>query len=88
MQRDDALELVSQMSTPARLTSGESLLLATIGRWQMVDTGQESSKELSIIDDATNRNTAEADAVITAFPPDETSARTFAADIVVSKRDL
>ena len=86
--RDDALEFVGEMRAPFRLTLGEGLMFAAIGRRQMVDTGQQRAEEFAVIDHTADRNAAEADAVITALAADQTGAGTFAADIVVGERNL
>ena len=41
MQRDDALEIVGEMRAPFRLALAERLVLAVVGRGQMIDTGEE-----------------------------------------------
>ena len=75
MERDDALKLVGQVGAPVRLALGEGLMLAAIGRRQMVDAGEKRSEEFPVIDDAADRNAAEADAVIAAFTADQAGAR-------------
>ena len=88
MERDDALKLVGEVGAPLRLALGEGLMLAAIGRRQMVDAGEKRSEEFPVIDDAADRNAAEADAVIAALTADQAGAVALAADIVVSERDL
>jgi hypothetical protein len=71
-----------------RLALRESLLLAIIGRRQMVDAGQKRAEEFSIVDDAADGNATEPDAVITAFAANEAGAIALPADVVIGKRDL
>ena len=75
MQRDDALEIVGEMRAPFRLALGEGLLLAIVGRRQVVDAGEQRAEEFAVGDDAADRNAAEADAVIAALAPDQAGAR-------------
>ena len=88
VQRDDALELVGEMRAPFRLALGEGLLLAVVGRRQMVDAGEQRAEELAVVDDAADRDAAEADAVIAALAPDQARARALAAHVVIGERDL
>ncbi len=88
MQRDDALELVGEMRAPFRLALGEGLMLAVIGRRQMVDAGKQRAEQLAVGDDAADRNAAEADAVIAALAADQPGARALAAHIMIGQRDL
>ena len=88
MQRDDALELVRQVGAPLRLALAEGLLLAIVGRGQMVDAGEQRAEELAVVDDAADRDAAEADAVIAALAADQAIARAFAADVPIGERDL
>ena len=88
VQCDDALELVGKVRAPFRLTLGEGLMLAAVGRRQMVDAGQQRAEEFAVVDNAANRNAAEADAVIAALAADQAGARAFAADVVVGERNL
>ena len=78
MQRDYALEIVGEMRAPVRLALGEGLVLAAIGRRQMIDTGEQRAEMPAVGDDAADRNAAEADAVIAALAADQPSARRFA----------
>ena len=79
VQRDDAFELVGEMRAPFRLAFGEGLMLAVIGRRQMIDAGQQRAEEFAVVDDAADRNAAEADAVIAALAADQPGARALAA---------
>ena len=88
MQRDDALELVGALRAPFRLAFGEGLLLAVVGRRQMIDAGQQRTEQLAVADNAADRDAAKADAVIAALAPDQAGARSFAADGVIGERDL
>ncbi len=71
MQRHDALERVGEMGAPFGLALGEGLMLAIVGRGQMVDAGEERAEVLAVVDHAADRNAAEADAVIAALAADE-----------------
>ena len=75
MQRDDAFELVGKMRAPFRLAAGEGLMLAAVGRRQMIDAGEQRAEEFAVVDDAADRNAAEADAVIAALAADQPGAR-------------
>ena len=76
MQRHDALERIGEMGAPFRLALGEGLMLAVIGRGQMVDAGQERAEELAVVGHAADRDAAEADPVIAALAADQALART------------
>ena len=88
VQRDDALELVGEMRAPVRLALAEGLVLAVVGGRQVIDAGQQRAEEFAVVDDAADRNAAEADAVIAALAPDQAGARAFAAHVVIGERDL
>jgi hypothetical protein len=88
MQRDDALEIIRQVRAPLRLALAERLLLAIVGRRQVVDAGEQRSEESPVGDDAADRDAAEADAVIAALAADQARARAFAARVVIGDRDL
>src|ERR1051325_5420452 len=86
MQRDDALKVVGKMRAPLRLALGECLMLAAIGRRQVIDAGEKRAEEFAVVDDAADRNAAEADAVIAALAANQAGAAAFAADIVIGQR--
>ncbi len=88
MQRDDALELVGEMRAPFGLALGEGLLLAVVGVRQVVDAGEQRAEQLAVVDDAADRDAAEADAVIAALAADQARARAFAAHRLIGERDL
>ena len=88
MQADDPLERVGEMAAPFRLALGEGLMLAIVGRRQMVDAGQEGTEEFAVVDHAADRNAAEADAVIAALAADQALARAGPAHVVVGEGDL
>src|ERR1700752_1044418 len=67
---------------------GEGLLLAIIGRRQVVDARQQCAIEFSVVDDAANRGAAEADAMIAARAADQAGAAALAADLMIGERDL
>ena len=54
----------------------------------MIDAGQQRAELLAVVDDAADRDAAEADAVIAALAADQPHPRRIAADIVKSQRDL
>ena len=81
VQRDDALEIVGEMRAPFRLALGEGLLLAIVGRRQVIDAGEQRAEEFAVVDDAADRNAAEADAVIAALTADQAGARALAAEL-------
>src|SRR5437762_5054970 len=76
------------MPAPFGLALGEGLLLAIIGVRQMIDAGEQRAEMLAVIDDAADRDAAEADAVIAALAPDEPRARAAALHVVKRQRDL
>ena len=88
VQGDDALERVGEMAAPFRLALGERLMLAVIGRRQMIDAGEQRAEELAVVDHAADRDAAEADAVIAALAADQALARALSAHVVVGERDL
>ena len=75
MQRDETLEIIGKMRAPFRLADGEGLFLTIVSRRQMVDAGEQRAELLAVVDDAADRNAAEADAMIAAFAADQTYAR-------------
>ena len=88
VQRDDALELVGEMRAPVGLALAEGLVLAAVGRRQVIDAGQQRAEEFAVVDDAADRDAAEADTVVAALAPDQAGAPAFAAHVVVGERDL
>ena len=88
VQTDDALQFVGQMRAPLRLADGEGLLGAVIGGLQMIDAGHQHAELLAVVDDAADRDAAEADAVIAALAADQPHARGVAAHVVIGERDL
>jgi hypothetical protein len=76
------------MRAPGRLALRESLMLAVIRGGQMVDAGEQCAEEFAVVDNAADRNAAEADAVITALAANEPRAPALAAHIVIGERDL
>ncbi len=88
MQADDALQLVGEMRAPFRLALGEGLMLARVGRGQMVDAGEQRAEELAVVDHAADADAAEADAVIAALAPDQALARAVPRHVVEGERDL
>ena len=88
MQRHDPLERVGEMSAPFRLALGEGLMLAVVGRGQMVDAGKQRAEILAVVDHAADRNAAEADAVIGPLAADQALARALPAHVVIGERDL
>ncbi len=85
---DDPFERVGEMGAPFRLALGEGLMLAIVGRGQMVDAGEQRAEILAVVDHAADRNAAEADAVIAALAADEALARALAPHVVIGERDL
>src|SRR5262245_45154516 len=76
------------MRAPVRLALAEGLLLAAVGRREVVDAGEQRAEEFAVVDDAADRDAAEADAVIAALASDQAGARAFAAHVVMGERDL
>src|SRR3984957_229607 len=54
----------------------------------MIDAGQERAEHLAVVDHATDRGAAEADAVVAAFAADQAAAGALAGDLMISERDL
>src|SRR5262245_62970347 len=69
VQCDKTIEPVGEVCAPLRLADGEGLLLAIIGRRQMVYSGKERAELLAVADDAADRDAAEPDTVIAALAP-------------------
>src|SRR5438067_11845309 len=88
VQRDDALKLISKMRAPLRLAFGEGLMLAAIGRRQVIDAAEKRAEEFAIVDDAANRNTAKTDAMIAALAADQPRAAALPAHIMISERNF
>ena len=81
-------ELVGEMRAPFRLALRVGLLAAIIGVRQVVDAGKQRAEELAVVDDAADRDAAEADAVIAALAADEARALPLARHVPVGERDL
>src|SRR5215813_5248987 len=88
MQSDKTIEIVGKMRAPFRLADTESLLLAIVSRYQMVDTGEQRAELLAIVDNTANGDATEAYAVIPALPTDQAHARGVAANVVIGERNL
>jgi hypothetical protein len=88
MQRQDALQVVGQMSAPLRLPFGESIVGEVVGMRQVIDTGEHGPEMLAIARDAADRDTAEADAVIAALAADQAGALPLAAHAVIGQCNL
>ena len=88
VQRDDALQLVGEMRAPFRLAAGEGLFGAVIGVRQVVDARQQRAEELAVLDDAADRDAAEADAVIAALAADQARPAALALHVPIGERDL
>jgi hypothetical protein len=88
VQIDQTFQLVGEMRAVFRLALGEGLLVAVIGRGQVIDAGQQRSEHLAVVDDAADRSAAEADAVIAALAADQTGACALALDLMIGQRDL
>src|SRR4051794_9865683 len=71
-----------------RLALGERLFLAVVGVGKVVDSGQQRSKHLAIIDDAADGSAAETDAMVAPLAADQARAGALALDLMVSQRDL
>ena len=63
-------------------------MLAAIRCRQMIGAGEQRAEELAVVDDAADRNAAEADTMIAALAADQAGARAFAAHMVIGERDL
>src|SRR5215470_3542760 len=88
MQIDEVLQRIGEMRSVFRLALGEGLLLAVIGRRQMVDARQQRAKDLAVVDYAPHCRAAEADAVIAADTADQARARALTVDLVIGERNL
>ncbi len=67
---------------------GEGVARKIMGVGQMIDPGQQGAEEFAVIDDATDRDSAEADPVIAALAPDQAGAGAFAAHPVIGDGDF
>src|SRR5207302_2536831 len=67
---------------------GGGLLLSVIGVREVVDAGEQRAEMPAVVDDAADRNAAEADAVIAALAPDQPRAGAAALHAVEGERDL
>src|ERR1700685_339239 len=76
------------MRAPFRLADGERLMLAAIGGQQMIDAGQERAEEFAGVDNAADRNAAEADAVIAALAADQAGPARLPAHGMTGERDF
>ena len=88
MERHDALEIVGEMRAPFRLAARKRLLGAVIGVRQVVDACQQRAEELAVLDDAADRDAAEADAVIAALAADQARPAALALHVPIGQRDL
>ncbi len=87
MQRAQPLQIVGQVRAPLRLAARIGLLLQVEGVAQVVAAGQ-LGEDPAVVDDAADRDAAEADPVVAALAPDQAPALTLAAGPVVGQRDL
>src|SRR5688572_14371303 len=71
MQSDEALQILREVRTPLRYTTRECVVFVIERMAQMVDARQQTSEELAVVHHAADRNTAEADAVITLLAADQ-----------------
>src|SRR5271156_4985770 len=76
------------MATPFRLALGEGLMLAIVGRGQMVDAREQRPEIFAVVDHAADRDAAEADAVIAALAADQALARALSAHVVIGDGDF
>ena len=54
----------------------------------MIDAGEQRAEIFAVVDDAADRDAAEADAVIAALAADQPHARGLPAHVVIGERDL
>src|ERR1700746_766844 len=76
------------MAPASRLALCEGLLVAVIGRPQMVDAGENKAEVFPVGGEAAERHSRKARAMHGAFPPDESLAGAFAAEGVIGKGDF
>src|ERR1700691_6709847 len=88
MQRDNAFKIVRKMRAPFGLADSERLMLAAIGCRQMIHSGQERAEEFAVVDNAADRNAAEADARIAALAADQAGPAGLPANVVIGERDF
>ena len=85
MQGDKTLQFIGEFGAMTGLTLGKGVTFDVERMPKMVDAGK-LREGTAIVDDAADRNAAEADAVITPLAPDETGARSLAYGPLISER--
>ncbi len=88
VQRRDPFEIIGEVRAPLGLALGEGLGVAVVGVRQMVDAGEQRPEELAVVDDAADRDAAEADPVIAALAADQAGTGALAAHVMIGERDL
>src|SRR5579872_6369657 len=88
MLGDDPFEIVGKMRAPFRLAGREGLMLAAIGRREMIHSGQKRAEEFAVVDNTADRNAAKAHAVITALAADQAGPAALPAYVVIGERNL
>jgi hypothetical protein len=74
VQGDRPLQCVGKVRAMTGLAARERVAGEIKRVRQLIDTGQTGAENTPVADDATHRNAAEADSVITAFAPDQPGA--------------
>ena len=77
MQGDETLQLIGEFRSITGLTLGKSIAF-DVERVPKMVYARKLCEGAAIVDDAADRNTAKADAVIAALAPDETGAGSLA----------
>ena len=87
MQGDESLKLIRQFRSVVGLTFGKRVVSDVVGMPEMVDA-RKLCEGAPIVDDAPDRDAAEADAVIATLSPDEPGARSPSDGALVRERYL
>ncbi len=88
VQRDDRFEGVREMSAPLRLPAAEGVVREIVRMGQMVDAGEERSKEFPIVRNSPDGDASESDSVVAAFPSDQPLPGALTANPVIGESDL
>ncbi len=88
MQRNDAFQFIGQFAAVFRFAARVSILFQVVRMRQVVHARQHHAIRLAVAGDTTDRDAAEADAVIAAFAADQPGAARFTARLVIGQRDL
>ena len=87
MQCHDSFQIIGQMGAVFGLAPGHAVF-GQVGMGQVIDARQQRAEMAAVVHDPTDRDAAEAHAVIAALAPDQARPGAVAAGAVIGKRNL